>query len=78
MISLLIWRYGQASAADIDAIRAERNALAKERDDLQINLDACRARAERDREGLDALEGLRADKIEFNGKTAARLGLLPL
>lgn len=71
LLGWLIWRYGQASAADIDAIRAERNAFAKERDDLKINLDACRARAERDREGLDALESLRADKIELQAKLEA-------
>lgn len=68
LLGWLIWRYGKASVADLDATRAERDALAKERDDLKINLDACRTRAERDRE---TLEGLRADKIELQTKLEA-------
>jgi len=68
LLGWLIWRYGKASAGDLDAMRAERDALAKERDDLKTNLDACRSRSERDRASLDAL---RADKIELQGKLDA-------
>ena len=62
LLGWLIWRYGKASGADLDAMQAERDALAKERDDLQVNLDACRNRSAQERETID---GLRADKIDL-------------
>lgn len=68
LLGWLIWRYGKASAGDLDTLRAERDALAKERDDLKINLDACRSRSEREREGIEAL---RADKIDLQTKLDA-------
>lgn len=61
LLGWLIWRYGKASAGDLEAMRAER-------DDLKTNLDACRARSERDRVSL---EGVRADKIDLQNKLDA-------
>lgn len=68
LLGWLIWRYGKASAGDLDAMRAERDALAQERNDLQTNLDACRSRGQQEREDLDAL---RADKIDLQAKLEA-------
>ena len=65
LLGWLIWRYGQAASGDLDALRAQRDAIAKERDDLKTNLDACRTRSERERE---TIEGLRADKIDLQTK----------
>lgn len=56
LLGWLIWRYGKSTAGDYDAMRAERDALAKERDDLQTNLDACRTRSAQQRDALEALE----------------------
>lgn len=70
ILGWLIWRYGQASAVDLDAMRAERDALAKERDDLKTNLEACRTRSEYDRQGI---ESLRAEKIDLQTKLDANL-----
>lgn len=68
LLGWLIWRYGQASAGDLDAMRAQRDAVTKERDDLKTNLDACRSRSENDRQ---AIEALRADKIDLQTKLDA-------
>jgi len=68
LLGWLIWRYGKASDGDLEALRAERDAIAAERDDLKTNLDACRSRSERAREELD---GLRADKIDLQTKLDA-------
>ena len=62
ILGWLLWRYGQRSSADYDVVVAERDALKKERHDLQTNLDACRARGATERETLEAL---RADKIDL-------------
>jgi len=63
LLGWLIWRYGKAPAGDLEALRAERDgaiadrdARAKERDDLQLNLDACRNRSLQQRDTIDALE----------------------
>jgi len=68
LLGWLLWRYGQRSSADYDAILAERDALRKERNDLQTNLDACRARGTSERE---ALEAMRADKIDLQTRLDA-------
>ena len=65
ILGWLIWRYGQSSSGDYDAMLAERNALAKERDDLKVNLDACRTRSAKERETLEAL---RNDKIDLQNR----------
>ena len=69
LLGWLIWRYGQRSTADYDAMVAERDALRKERGDLQTNLDACRARSTAERETLEAL---RADKIDLQNRLDAK------
>ena len=61
----LFWRYGKPTQASFDALQTERNALVKERDDLQVNLDACRTRSTEERM---AVEALRADKIDLQGR----------
>lgn len=68
LLGWLIWRYGQRSTADYDALVAERDALRTERGDLQTNLDACRARGTTERETLEAL---RADKIDLQNRLDA-------
>lgn len=68
LLGWLIWRYGKASTVDLEALQAERDALAKERDDLSTNLDACRNRSAQERESID---GLRADKIDLQAKLEA-------
>jgi predicted flap endonuclease-1-like 5' DNA nuclease len=65
LLGWLIWRYGKASTGDLDAMRAERDALLAERNDLQTNLDACRNRSQRDRESLEAI---RAEKSDLQTK----------
>jgi len=58
-------RADRACPGDLEALQAQRDAIAKERDDLKTNLDACRTRSERERE---TIEGLRADKIDLQTK----------
>ncbi len=65
LLGWLLWRYGKPSQADFDRLEAERSKLAKERDDLQVNLDACRSRSSQERETLDAL---RSDKIDLENR----------
>ena len=61
LLGWLIWRYGKATSADLDALRTERDALAAESKDLQTNLDACRSRSQRDRESLEAVQAKMSD-----------------
>jgi predicted flap endonuclease-1-like 5' DNA nuclease len=68
LLGWLIWRYGKASGADLDAMRAERDKLAKERDGLKTDLASCRAQSERDR---DALDGMRTEKIDLETQLTA-------
>ena len=68
LLGWLLWRNGQRSSEDYDAMVAQRDALSAERNDLQTNLDACRARGTADRETIDAL---RADKLDMQAKLDA-------
>jgi predicted flap endonuclease-1-like 5' DNA nuclease len=68
LLGWLLWRHGSISASDYEALKAERNGLAKERDDLKVNLDACRSRSASERE---AVEKLRADKIDLQTRLDA-------
>ncbi|MEM1373692.1 MAG: hypothetical protein AAGF78_04830 [Pseudomonadota bacterium] len=68
LLGWLIWRYGNTSEADCEALRTERDALVLERDDLQTNLDACRTRSERERESLEAM---RAEKVDLQTRLDA-------
>lgn len=62
LLGWLLWRYNTAGeACDCDALTAER-------DDLRTNLDACRTRAAKERETLDAL---RNDKIDLQNRLDA-------
>lgn len=68
LLGWLIWRYGKPSTADQAGMRAERDALAKERNDLQTKLDACRSQSAQEREGIEAL---RADNTDLQAKLEA-------
>ena len=68
LLGWLLWRYGKPTDDEWNALQKERNSLVKERDDLKTNLDACRARSEKERE---AVEALRADKIDLQTKLDA-------
>ena len=68
ILGWLLWRYGQRSSAEYDALSAKYDALGKERDDLKTNLDACRTRSASERE---ALEAMRAEKLELQAKLDA-------
>lgn len=61
ILGWLIWRYGKPSASESDAIRDDRDALLKERGDLNTNLDACRVRSTKLREENDALKATNFD-----------------
>ena len=61
LLGWLIWRYGKPALGDYDALRAERDALLTERNDLNVNLDACRARSTKEREAAEELRGKNVD-----------------
>lgn len=55
LLGWLLWRYGQASTADYGALKSEVDALKRERNDLNTNLEACRNHSAKERETIDAL-----------------------
>ncbi len=61
LLGWLIWRYGNTASNDTEALRAERDALLAERNDLNVNLDACRTRSAREREAVEELRGKNID-----------------
>lgn len=61
LLGWLIWRYGKPASDDYERLRAERDALQKERNDLNVNLDACRARSAKEREAAEELRGKNVD-----------------
>ena len=61
LLGWLIWRYGKPAAGDYDTLVAERDALLTERNDLNVNLDACRARSAKEREAAEELRGKNVD-----------------
>jgi predicted flap endonuclease-1-like 5' DNA nuclease len=77
ILGWLIWRYGKPAGEDYDRLRAERDALLTERNDLNVNLDACRARSTREREAAEDLRGKnvdlqnRLDAMAVAGQSAA-------
>ena len=77
LLGWLIWRYGKPAMGDYDALRAERDALLTERNDLNVNLDACRARSAKEREAAEELRGKnvdlqnRLDAMAVAGQSAA-------
>jgi predicted flap endonuclease-1-like 5' DNA nuclease len=77
LLGWLFWRYGKPTADDYDKLVAERDRLLKERDDLNVNLDACRARSTKEREAAEELRGKnidlqnRLDAMSVAGRAAA-------
>ena len=68
LLGWLLWRYGQRSTADYDALVAKNAEQNKLNADLQTNLDGCRARSKTERETIEAL---RADKVDLQNKLDA-------
>lgn len=77
ILGWLIWRYGKPAMEDYEKLRAERDALLTERNDLNVNLDACRARSAKEREAAEELRGKnvdlqnRLDAMAVAGQSAA-------
>ena len=70
LLGWLLWRYGKPSMAEFEALQAERDALLKERVDLNTNLDACRTRSSQERTSLEAL---RAENAELQNRLDAKI-----
>ena len=70
ILGWLIWRYGQTNTGDYEELKAQRDKLIAERNDLRTNLDSCRNRSTLDRE---ASEKLRADKIDLQNRIDAMM-----
>ena len=68
LLGWLLWRYGKPSSDAYGLLEKERDALRAERQDLNTNLDACRARSAKERE---ANERLTREIAELKGDQAA-------
>ncbi|MFK7753163.1 MAG: hypothetical protein AB8B51_11505 [Sedimentitalea sp.] len=68
LLGWLLWRYGKPSAGDYSDLQARHDALVKEREDLNVNLDSCRSRSAQER---DIIASLRAEKIDLQNRIDA-------
>jgi predicted flap endonuclease-1-like 5' DNA nuclease len=74
LLGWLFWRKGVSDTAEIDALTTGRNALRKERDDLNGALEACRARTQ---QALDEVRALTAANADLQSRIAAPVMAAP-